>query len=347
MMDDFDDLLAGVTGENNDTVIAELNKKIAEQQKLIEAQQTEINNNKQALDNAFNASGSDAEAGKPILVDIDLVIENPDKPNVRSEVDEEFENWLTENIKEQFARDGFGIQDPISVFWSEEHNKWIINKGHTRRKCGERAGLKKVPVIIQDSQNDWNQVIENIIRKGLSTFDMCEFLRDKKDEGLTNKDIGERLSRDKGWVSKHLALLDPPDSISLVWRSGQATDFSTLYEMITARKVDPEKFDSLIMKLASSQDTISRSDVSAVKKTLTKAAKEEEENDNNNTDDNTPTDEPKTKTKLVLEVKDSEQTYIVLFDKPSREGCLLLENENGDKVEKEISSLIINQLKEV
>lgn len=346
-MDDFDDLLAGVTEEKTDSLVAELNKKIEEQQELIESQQAEINNNKQVLEHAFEASGSNVEAGKPIQVDINLVIENPDKPNVRSEVDEEFENWLTDNIKEQFKRDGIGIQDPISVFWSEKHEKWIINKGHTRRKCGERAGLNQVPIIIQDSQNDWNQVIENIIRKGLSTFDMCEFLRAKKDEGLTNKEIGERLSRDKGWVSKHLALIDPPNSISLVWRSGQATDYSTLYEMVTTRKVDPESFDKQIMKLASSQELITRSDISAMKKSLTKAVKDQEENTVNNSDEEHSNEEPKAKTKLVLEVKDEAQTYTVLFEKASRDGCLMLEDENGEKVEKEISSLAISKMKEV
>lgn len=200
-----------------------------------------------------------ASEGKPLVVPIGTVIENPDHPNSRQDQAPDFEAWLLESIKEH------GVQDPISVTWSAEHEKWIINKGHTRRKVAEKAGLKEVPIIIQDNQTDWNQVIENLIRKDLSTRDMVNFIAKKKSEGMKQKDIAKKLSRDPGWISKHVALENPPTFISHLWEQGYASDFTTLYSLVTCYKFDSAATEKEVNKIIANKPSISFDDAEQIK----------------------------------------------------------------------------------
>lgn len=345
-MDDFDSLLEGVSSSTkSDSSKAELESLKAENRKLL-----------QKLEAGFSDKG-ETESGRPMMVPIQDVIEDPDKPNVRQTQNPEFEEWLTENIKQQVAEGGAGIQDPISVRWSEEHQKWIINKGHTRRRCGEKAGLKQVPVIVQDASTDWNGVIENLIREGLSTKDMVAFIAAKKKEGITQKEIAKRLSRDTGWVSKHAALANVPGYIQTVWDNEYATDFTVLYELLSVYKKYPEGVEKLANKLISDKGYISKEDVAAIRKTLEKPKQkettnsEEGEHDTNSAgneadkqrdatgnEDENPEPNPKAATQsrkalLRLQVTFEGQNAFLLMQAPSDKNNLVLELASGGVVE--------------
>lgn len=349
-MDDFDDLLDGVVldsstkSQSNDT---ELLKKIEE----LELKNSTLMSQ---LDIAIQASTGDA--GKPLLVSIDDVIENPDHPNSRQEINQEFEDWLTNNIKEQKASDpeSDGIQDPISVHWSKEHEKWIINKGHTRHKCGRRAGLLQVPVIIQDKSTDWNQIIENIIRDGLSTKDLVNFISSKVNSGISQKEVAQSLSRDKGWVSKHMALVNPPTFVQSVWDNKYATEFAVLYTLVTIYKANPQLVEEEVNKVIAKKQSVSKLDLLDIKKIIdgNKGSDLEPEDENDNEEDNEQGGEAeesnkKSKPKFRLAVElDGEAAYLLL-QAPSHDGNLVLELQNESVIEAPIDQVIIKGMVDV
>ena len=343
-MDNFDDILMGTSVDNDQSDLQEKLKEAEQKVAQLESENTTL---KGQLESAFNASGASSD-GRPMLVDINDVIEDPDKPNTRQQTDEEFEQWLTENIKSQFEDGQDGVQDPISVRWSEDYKKWIINKGHTRRKCAEKAGLTQVPVIIQDKQTDWNQVIENIIRKGLSTKDMVKFIMDKKTEGIKQTEIAKRLSRDKGWVSKHVALANPPQFIQSIWDNGYATDFTVLYGLVSAFKKSPELAESEILKLVSDKQNISQDDINKLNKSIANPKSTPEEDNEELEDQEEQQQEPAKKKKAVFKVavKYDDQEMTLLIQKPSEPQNLVLEMANGELIEapaNEVSLLGINE----
>jgi ParB family chromosome partitioning protein len=329
-VDDFDDLLDGVSSGGK--VEKEL---VAAKAKIVE------------LEKAFSAvdSKSGEPSGKPLMVDINLVIEDPDKPNVRQDENASFEEWLTENIKEQKAEGGPGIQDPVSVRWSKEHQKWIINKGHTRIKCGKKAGLREVPILIQDESTDWNQVIENILRDGLTTKDTVAFIDKKKKEGISQKDIAKKLSRDAGWVSKHAALINPPTFVQTIWDNGYASDFSVLYGLTTAYKENPSVVEEEANKIISERQTITEDDVNAIKKAIKTPHTDEELGLNDNEDEEGSGGEDdsdaKKKSRTKLEIEFDGQTGYVVVKEPEDNDNLVVELESGGKMEVPISDITI------
>lgn len=364
-MDDFDELLDGLNIDNdkskatgNDAELKQELEQAAEKIKVLEDQNKDLVNQ---LEAAFSAQ--QGEAGKPILAPIEDVIEDPDRPNARQDVDEEFEKWLTQNImeqqsaltKEQIENEAAsGIQDPISVRWCNERKKWIINKGHTRRKCGERAKLTHVPILIQPNSTDWNQVIENLIRKGLSTKDMVAFIKRKKDEGIKQKEIAKRLSRDAGWVSKHVALIDPPTFVKTIWDNKYATDFTVLYGLVTVYKMDQSYVEEEVNKVIADKKFISEDDVNSIKKALAKGKNEdetEEEIDSNEEGEEASSSEDqgeqKVKTTLKLQLDFEGQVTYLVMQEPSEEGNLVMELETGAIMEAPVGDVSIVGMTEV
>jgi len=344
-IDDFDDILDGISlGQKDDTPSNDELKKYKDEIDFLKKENTSLFNK---LNTAFEANNVTGEAGKPLFVQIDDLIEDPINPNTRQEHNSNFEEWLTSNIKEQSESGQNGVQDPISVRWSEEHKKWIINKGHTRHRCAKKAGLKEVPIIIQDKSTDWNQVIENIIREGLPTKDMVAFIVRKKNEGISQTEIGKKLSRDKGWVSKHIALANLPTYIQSVWDNKYATDFIVLYTFLTVYKLDPEFVEEQANKIIAKKQSISKLDLLDIKKALV-ANKNNDEPENiddeyNYTEDENSTGETTKKIKPILKisVEFDGQLAFLLIQEPSQSDHLVLELENGSKIEAKIDDVKI------
>ncbi|WP_020211049.1 ParB/RepB/Spo0J family partition protein [Gilvimarinus chinensis] len=352
-MDDFDALLEGVSKEDQSEELSQAKKRI----ETLESEKQELSTK---LEAAFSEQGGQADSGKPLLLPIDDVIEDPDQPNVRQQRDKEFEAWLTENIRQQAKDGGTGVQDPISVRWSEQHEKWIINKGHTRHRCGKKADLKLIPAIVQDQHTDWNGVIENLIREGLTTKDMVAFIVRKKEEGFKQKDIAQRLSRDTGWVSKHMALANPPTFIQTLWDNGYATEFSILYGLLTAYKKDPEATEKAINEVIADKGKITYHDAQDLAKKIEKTKKnllnentagqgegsegeqEEIEGGQGSSNPENPPTETKAKKPLVrLQVSFDKQDGFVLMREPEQSGHLVIELDSGGVIEVPIKEVEI------
>ncbi|MCF6178047.1 MAG: ParB/RepB/Spo0J family partition protein [Geopsychrobacter sp.] len=116
---------------------------------------------------------------------------------------------LTASIKEK------GIIQPLVVRRVGDHYQIIA--GERRWRAAQKAGLDKVPVVIQDVSEDWAlemALIENVQREDLNPIEEAEayqFLIDSFD--LSQEEVARRVGKERPTVANALRLLKLPDAI--------------------------------------------------------------------------------------------------------------------------------------
>ncbi len=150
----------------------------------------------------------EAEATKDILeIDVDEIRSNPYQP--RKTFDNESLNELAKSIKE------YGIVQPIIVKKSIKGYELIA--GERRTKAAKIAGLKKIPAIIKDFNDEEMMeiaLIENIQRENLNPIDeatcMSNIIRLR---GYTQEEFAEKFGKTRTYVTNILGLLKLPDNV--------------------------------------------------------------------------------------------------------------------------------------
>ncbi len=208
-----------------------------------------------ALD-AFRDMGAAKAAGKPLLLDLDLIHEDPDQP--RKTFDEVLD--LAASVAE------VGIKVPISV---RPHptiaGHYMLKFGARRRRAALSVGLRQIPAWIDEVPSDFEQVIENLQRKDLTPMELAIFIADKQASGLKVGEIARKLAIHRSTVSKHLALIDAPPEIEEVYQTGRNTSPETIYELRTVFSRFPEETKAWLTSGAE----VSRRSVDELKRSLT------------------------------------------------------------------------------
>ena len=144
---------------------------------------------------------------KLILVDIDDLKPNPFQP--RSDFDEEGLKELSNSILSH------GIIQPVIV--RKIDNQFQIISGERRVRASKESGLKQIPAIVLDVDGvDVAEVslIENLQRKDLNCIEEAfAFNILRKQFGMTQDDIAEKIGKSRPYVTNSLRLLDLPDEI--------------------------------------------------------------------------------------------------------------------------------------
>ena len=121
---------------------------------------------------------------------------NPDGPEMAE---------LTESLK------ALGVLQSILVR-PKPNGLYEIVYGQRRAKAAEKAGLIEIPAnirILSDQEAYEVQFSENIQREDLSDMEkarMLNFLTTKF--GYTQEALAQKLGKSKGWVSRHIAMLE-------------------------------------------------------------------------------------------------------------------------------------------
>lgn len=116
---------------------------------------------------------------------------------------------LVASIKEK------GVIQPLVVRQQEDHYQIIA--GERRWRAAQKAGLDRVPVVIQDVSEDWAleiALIENIQREDLNPLEEAEaykYLMDSFD--LLQEEVAKRVGKNRSTVANSLRLLRLPDKI--------------------------------------------------------------------------------------------------------------------------------------
>jgi ParB family transcriptional regulator, chromosome partitioning protein len=180
-----------------------------------------------------------SEAGRALLVPLDLIDEDPNNP--RTDFPEPEIATLADDIRER------GILEPIVVHPADTAGRYRIHFGALRCRAARRAGLEAVPVVLREALADpYAQVAENQRRLGLTPLDLARFIRTRVDAGESNATIGRRLGMDFTTVAHHLALLDLPPDLDAAMKSGRCTSPKTLHELSKLRKARPEEAKALL-----------------------------------------------------------------------------------------------------
>lgn len=201
-----------------------------------------------------------AGSGEPIQFNIADIEEDPNQP--RQSFDEEALAELADSIRADKVR------VPISVKPKNADGKYIINHGARRYRASILAGKQTIPGFIDDSHDDYAQVVENIQRDNLTPLEIAKFIEKRRVAGDKDKVIGERLGKSKSYISMHGALLNWPAYIEEVYNADLCREIMTLYNLVQLNKKAPSEVEELCRRGIA----ISRRDVAALEAKVVEAA---------------------------------------------------------------------------
>lgn len=140
-------------------------------------------------------------------VDVDEIRPNPEQPRVK--FDDKTIEELADSIRES------GVVQPVLVVPEEDHYKIIV--GERRWRAAQKAGLKKMPVLIRNLPKEKQlevSLIENIHREELGPLEIAQaFQKLISDRNYTQQELAERVGKDRASVANYLRLLKLPQEI--------------------------------------------------------------------------------------------------------------------------------------
>ena len=149
-------------------------------------------------------------------VDITLIDRNTNQQ--RQTFDEDSLNEMAESIKT------YGVLQPLLLV-PKLDGRYLIVAGERRFRASSRAGLRTVPAIIKDLDDEQIQeisLIENLHREDLNAIEAAFGMRELiKTHGLKQEDIAVKIGKSRPYVTNTLRLLQLPDEIIELVKTGQ------------------------------------------------------------------------------------------------------------------------------
>jgi ParB/RepB/Spo0J family partition protein len=182
------------------------------------------------------AANPDAASGRPLLVAIDCIDEDPGQPR-RNFSEQELEE-LSQSIGEH------GVLQPIMLCRSHDDGRYVIVMGARRYRAARRAGLREIPAFVQDVglPNRYAQMIENVQRDDLRAPEIARFIADRLDAGETQADISRKLGKPRDWVSRYASVQSMPEFLRAKLES---SSIRALYELYQAWRMHPDEIEWL------------------------------------------------------------------------------------------------------
>lgn len=141
------------------------------------------------------------------IIPIGQIQPNPEQPRV--EIGDLTD--LTASIKEK------GVLEPLLVKPNRQSGFWMIIAGERRWRAANLAGLKEVPCIELDiDENSVAEIalIENLQRKDLTVWEEADGLKSLGTRfGYKHDDIAKKISKSRTTVTELLTIANLPDGI--------------------------------------------------------------------------------------------------------------------------------------
>jgi ParB family transcriptional regulator, chromosome partitioning protein len=152
-------------------------------------------------------------------VDVDSIKMNPRQPRVH--FNQEELNELAASIREH------GVIQPLIVSPNGD-GTFILIAGERRWNAAQRAGLRKVPVIPRQANNQELlelALIENVQRADLNAMEEAEAYHQlAEDFGLSHEQIAKRVGKSRVAVTNTLRLLGLADAVKQALVDGKITE---------------------------------------------------------------------------------------------------------------------------
>lgn len=140
-------------------------------------------------------------------LDVAQLRPNPLQPRMR--FDENSIDELARSIRES------GVVQPVLVVQEEGHFKIIV--GERRWRAAQKAGLKKIPVMIRNIPPEKQleiSIIENIHRENLNPLEIAlAYEKMTRELNYTQQEIADKVGKDRTSVSNYMRLLKLPQEI--------------------------------------------------------------------------------------------------------------------------------------
>ena len=183
-----------------------------------------------------------SSAGTPIgrVITIDQLDPNPNQPRqVMGDLSE-----LMASIAEK------GIIEPIIV--RQRGTRFQIVAGERRYQAAVQVGLREVPVVIRDVDDDEIveiALIENIQRKDLTPFEESEALHSLATRcSYTHEDMARRLGKSRTSITESLSLNGMPEEVKNLCRLADIHSKSLLLQIV--RQNESQKMVELVEKIS-------------------------------------------------------------------------------------------------
>ena len=202
--------------------------------------------------------GSAAASGAPRRLPLADIDEDPEQP--RQEFDAEALNELAATIA---AR---GVRQPVSVrLHPSKPGRWMLNFGARRLRASKLAGKVDIPAFVDAGFDSYDQIIENEQREALKPLELALFVQRRLAAGETRAEIARHLGKSRGYLTFVGALIDAPDWLLDLYRSGKCTGTAELYELRKLHETHPVAVE----QWCRGQGSVAREDVVRLKDTLT------------------------------------------------------------------------------
>ena len=163
----------------------------------------------------LSAEGTAAASEETNEVAIELIDPSPLQP--RSVFDDEKLDELAKSIRTN------GVVQPVLL--RRKGNRFELVAGERRWRAAEKAGLIKIPAVVRSVSDDKVleiALIENIQREDLSPIEEARAYKKLIETlGLTQETVGERVGRDRSYVTNYLRLLKLPEDLQELLQTGR------------------------------------------------------------------------------------------------------------------------------
>jgi len=142
----------------------------------------------------------------PAEIPVDAIDANPEQPRRCFETVDL--DRLADSIRQH------GVLQPIVVRRAGDRYELVV--GERRWRAARSAGRETIPAVIADVDSGDRlelALVENVQRHDLNPIELAYAFRSLSDHGLTQEEIGRRVSLDRSTVANHLRLLELPPQL--------------------------------------------------------------------------------------------------------------------------------------
>lgn len=176
---------------------------------------------KSGLGRGLNAliSEANAETGNEpeAVLSISEIVRNPNQP--RKTFDEDKLAELADSIRQN------GVLQPILV--RRKGQKYEIVAGERRYQASKLAGLKEIPAVVREIDDDkvfQLALIENLQRSDLSPIEEAKGYKQLlTSRSLTQEELAKILSKSRSAIANTLRLMDLPEEVQHMMEQGLLT----------------------------------------------------------------------------------------------------------------------------
>ncbi|MEI9534846.1 MULTISPECIES: ParB/RepB/Spo0J family partition protein [Morganellaceae] len=162
--------------------------------------------------------------------------------------DQDFDDEVIDGMADSFVT--VGILTPPRCF-PRDRNGYRIWMGETRWRSAKKRGDSHIDIYVgtppkDDKMRIIGQLIENLQQSGLKPLATAlAFDELKRLHNMSGEDIAKTVGKPTSYISKHLRLVDAPESVIKLLRDGVTSDIDLAYTLTQISELSPQVTDKL------------------------------------------------------------------------------------------------------